>query len=447
MLAATLALIAPVQKKPAPAPVYKPAWVRTFSQEFDGPAGHAPDPKVWGRDIGGGGFGNNERQSYTDGPKNAFLDGTGNLVIEARKEPTTGPDGIARDYSSARLLTKGKFSQAYGKFEARLKLPRGQGIWPAFWMMGDSLDKVGWPAAGEIDIMEFLGHDTKTLYGTLHGPGYSGANGMQAKYVSPTELAGKFHTYAVEWSPDFIKWTIDGKVYGTKTPEDAKAMRWAFDGPFFMILNVAVGGNWGGFPDATTEFPQRMTIDYVRVYRDKNLKVNPAAIAAREKRRVARSQEFKAGPPVTLPGTILAVNFRPGGYKDNDAGNTGGSYRPMEGVDIGTSGSPKSKYSVGWTSAGEWMEYEVRVPASGRFRFSVDAACEGLGGKVQLAIKGKPITPAVQIPDTKGWSNWQKVDMGVVNLSKGRHIIRLNMVSGGPTGPVGNIMLIQADKV
>lgn len=447
MLAASLLLLAPVQKKPAPAASYKPAWVRTFSQEFDGQAGQAPDPKVWGRDVGGGGFGNSELQSYTDGSKNAFLDGKGNLIIEARKEPTTGPDGIARDYSSARLLTKGKFSQEYGRFEARLKLPRGQGIWPAFWMMGDSIDKLGWPGAGEIDIMEFLGHQTKTLYGTLHGPGYSGANGMQAKYESPTELAGNFHTYGVEWSPDYIKWTIDGKVYGTKTPEDAKSKRWAFNGPFFMIMNVAVGGHWGGYPDATTVFPQRMEVDFVRVYKDKNLKVNRAAMAAREKRRIAKYQEFKSAPLVTLPGTILAVNYLPGRYKDSDPSNAGGHYRTTEGVDIGTSGSPKSKYSIGWTEAGEWLEYEVRVAAPGRFRFSIDAACEGLGGTVQLEIKGKPITKAVQIPDTKGWSNWQKVDMGVVNFSRGRHVIRLKMVSAGPGGPVGNIMLLQAAKV
>ena len=163
-------------------------WKLTFSQEFEGPKGTAPDPAVWARDLGGHGFGNNEMESYTDGAKNAFLNGSGQLVIEARKEPTKGADGIAKDYSSARLKTQGTFSQLYGKFEARLWLPKGQGIWPAFWMLGDNIGSAGWPKCGEIDIMEFLGHDVKNSYGTLHGPGYSGGAGIQRKMAGSATL-------------------------------------------------------------------------------------------------------------------------------------------------------------------------------------------------------------------------------------------------------------------
>src|SRR5579862_935298 len=247
-----------------------PKWTMTFHDEFDGPRGEAPSVARWGRDIGGGGFGNNELESYTDGSKNAFLDGEGHLVIEARKESTTGKDGIHRDYSSARLKTKGIFSQRYGKVEARMKLPKGQGIWPAFWMLGDDIGKAGWPGCGEIDIMESIGPIGNICHGTLHGPGYSGGAGKTSQITSPVSLADGFHDYAVEWNPSGIKWFLDGKLYHTVTPKDVAPNGWPFDQPFFIIMNLAVGGGWPGNPDSTTQFPQRLVIDHVRVYKDSN---------------------------------------------------------------------------------------------------------------------------------------------------------------------------------
>ncbi|HWD38971.1 MAG TPA: glycoside hydrolase family 16 protein [Fimbriimonas sp.] len=244
-----------------------PKWVLTFSDEFDGPAGTAPASDKWGRDVGGGGFGNNELESYTEGNKNSFMDGKGNLVIEARKESTTGKDGIHRDYSSARLLTKGKFTQTYGRFEAKIKIPKGQGIWPAFWMLGANAGGVGWPECGEIDILESVGPVAKTAYGTLHGPGYSGGDSIGGKIETPKSLADDFHVYAVEWAPDQIRWFLDDKCYNTLTPKDIRGNKWVFDHPFFLIMNLAVGGGWPGNPDATTVFPQRMVVDYVRVYK------------------------------------------------------------------------------------------------------------------------------------------------------------------------------------
>lgn len=245
-----------------------PKWTLTFHDDFDGPKGTAPSTDNWRRDLGGGGFGNNEMESYTDGPQNAFLDGDGHLVIEARKESTTGPDGIHRDYSSARLLTKGHFSQKYGKVEARMKIPQGQGIWPAFWMLGDDIGSAGWPGCGEIDIMESVGKVSKTCHGTLHGPGYSGDKGRSGKYESPDSLADDFHVYSVEWNSEAIKWYFDGHLYHTVTPKDVSPNAWPFDQPFFIIMNLAVGGYWPGYPDETTQFPQRLVVDYVRVYRD-----------------------------------------------------------------------------------------------------------------------------------------------------------------------------------
>lgn len=424
----------------------QPVWVPTFTQDFNGAAGTPPDPKVWARDLGGGGFGNGELQSYTDGAKNAFMDGKGHLVIEARKEPTKGADNIARDYSSARLLTRGKFSQTYGRIEARLRQPKGQGIWPALWMMGNSIDKKGWPAGGEIDIMEFLGHKTNMVYGTLHGPGYSGGNGLQGWVDAKKDLSQDFHTYGIIWTPDAIKWTFDGKVYSTKTPEDAGARNWVFDDPFFIILNLAVGGGWPGYPDATTQFPQRLVVDYVHVFKDKNLKVDRAAIEAKQKKRIAKMTEFKKAPVFALPGTIRLVDYRVGGYKDADKVNEGGGYRPADGVDIGGNGKPGSEYSIGWTSPGEWLDYDISVAKAGSFNCSIEISCEGAGGKLQLEVKGRPLTQAVQIPDTGSWTKWQTISLGKVNLAKGRHILRLKFVSASAQGNVGNVRKIVVNK-
>jgi beta-glucanase (GH16 family) len=244
--------------------------VLAWSDEFDGPAGAPVDPVRWRFDVGGGGFGNEELQSYTDRATNAHLTGDGSLAIEALREDHTGPDGIARAYTSARLKTQGLFEQAYGKIEARLVVPRGQGLWPAFWMLGADIERVGWPECGEIDIMENIGKEPTIVHGTLHGPGYSGAEGPSAAYTLPGggRFADDFHVFAVEWEPNVLRFTVDGALFATRTPADLPTgRRWVFDHPFFVILNVAVGGRWPGPPDASTPFPQRMRVDYVRVYR------------------------------------------------------------------------------------------------------------------------------------------------------------------------------------
>jgi beta-glucanase (GH16 family) len=243
-------------------------WVLTWSDEFNGPKSSAVDSSKWAFDIGGKGWGNNELQTYTDRSANAVVE-NGSLVIKALKETFTGPDKITRTYTSARLLTKNKFTQQYGRFEARIKLPYGQGIWPAFWMLGDNISTVGWPNCGEIDIMENIGREPSIVHGTLHGPGYSGANGLTSSYPlrSARKFSAEFHTFAVEWEPNIIRFYVDGVHYNTRTPADLPpGTKWVFDHEFFIILNVAVGGYWPGNPDATTSFPQMMHVDYVRVY-------------------------------------------------------------------------------------------------------------------------------------------------------------------------------------
>jgi beta-glucanase (GH16 family) len=231
------------------------------ADEFDGAAGSAPNPGIWRFDTGAGGWGNAELQTYTDSRRNSALDGAGNLVITARREA----DGT---YTSARLKTEGTFTAQYGRIEARIRIPRGQGIWPAFWMLGADIGQVGWPACGEIDVMENVGYEPGAVHGTVHGPGYSGAQGMSAAATLPNGAAwaDAYHVFGVDWRPGSVTWLVDGVAQRTVTRADVGTSPWVFDKPFFVLLNVAVGGTWPGSPDATTRFPQQMLVDWVRVW-------------------------------------------------------------------------------------------------------------------------------------------------------------------------------------
>lgn len=240
-----------------------------WSDEFDGPAGTTFDHTKWTADTGGNGFGNQEREYYTTDTANVTLDGNGHLVITARVDSGhTCWYGPCR-YTSARLKTQGLFAGTYGRFEARIRITRGQGLWPAWWMLGTNIASVGWPQCGEIDIMENIGREPTIIHGTAHGPGYSGASGIGAPYALPQggTFADDFHVYAVSWQPNLIEWSVDGHVYHGMTPTILpRGTQWVFNQPFFVLLNVAVGGAWPGDPDSTTTFPQQMVVDYVRVY-------------------------------------------------------------------------------------------------------------------------------------------------------------------------------------
>ncbi|MFZ0522627.1 MAG: glycoside hydrolase family 16 protein [Candidatus Acidiferrales bacterium] len=247
----------------------KSAWTLVWSDEFNASDGSRPDPAKWKFEVGGNGWGNHELECYTNRPENSFIH-DGNLLIQALKENFTGPDHVARDYSSARITTQGLFEQAYGRFEARIKIPRGRGLWPAFWLLGNDIGTIGWPASGEIDIMENIGKEPSMVHGSLHGPGYSGDRDYTSEYKLPggVRFADDFHVFAVEWEPKTVRFFVDQDLYATFTPTRLPTgMKWVFDHPFFIILNVAVGGDWPGPPDATTTFPQTMLVDYVRVYK------------------------------------------------------------------------------------------------------------------------------------------------------------------------------------
>lgn len=239
-------------------------WELVWSDEFNGPSGASPDPAKWRFDVGTGqdGWGNQELQYYTNRPSNVSQDGNGNLVITAHREAFGG-----MPFTSGRINTKGLFEHAYGRFEARIKNPHGPGIWPAFWLLGSNIDTVGWPQSGEIDIMEMRGQDPMIIHGSLHGPGYSAGNPISGSHAIPnSRFDADFFIYAIEWFPDRIDFFVDDYLYNRINKADAPG-EWVFNQPFFILLNVAVGGTYVGFPLDQTPFPQQMTVDYIRVYR------------------------------------------------------------------------------------------------------------------------------------------------------------------------------------
>jgi beta-glucanase (GH16 family) len=238
-----------------------------WSDEFD--TDGAPDATKWAYVIGNGaaegipGWGNQELQYYTDRPDNVVVE-NGMLKIMAKQESF-----MDFGYTSGRITTKGLFQQAYGRFEARIKLPWSKGLWPAFWMLGDDSDGSVWPQIGEIDIMENKGSEPTITHGSVHGPGYFGSNPITKTYELPSgRFDNEFHVFGVEWGPNYVNYYVDDVLFQQITPDDLEDDDvWVFNNnPFHMILNVAVGGSFSGFPDASSVFPQTMYVDYVRVY-------------------------------------------------------------------------------------------------------------------------------------------------------------------------------------
>ncbi len=239
-----------------------------WADEFNGEAGSFPDPQKWAAETGGTGWGNEELEYYTGRPNNAAVDGSGHMAITAQREPF-GAGDERQEFTSARLATKGLFTAEYGRIEARIKLPSGRGLWPAFWAVGADSPTVGWPRCGEIDIMESLGQDTHTLYGTIHGPQSDSTldYGLSTPLHVSESLSSEYHDYGIIWTPDSIAFTFDGNVYSDRDRASLTAgQEWVFNKPFFLRLNLAVGGSWPGPPDSSTPFPSQMSIDWVRVW-------------------------------------------------------------------------------------------------------------------------------------------------------------------------------------
>ncbi len=232
-----------------------------MQDEFD--VNGAPSNTIWGYEIGTGvnGWGNNELQYYTNRRENVVVQ-NGYLIITARKESFEGSA-----YTSARLITKGKFEQTYGRFETRMRLPWGQGLWPAFWMLGADIDTNPWPGCGEIDIMEYRGQEPTIVLGSVHGPGYSGGNAISKSYeLKNDRFDTGFHVFGIEWGPNYVNFYVDNVLYYQITPADVTG-EWVFNKPFYILINLAVGGTFVGSPNSETVFPQTMLVDYVRVYK------------------------------------------------------------------------------------------------------------------------------------------------------------------------------------
>lgn len=247
-----------------PDETFDSSWVLVWEDDFEGPAGDPPNPDNWQHDVGGDGWGNAQLEYNTDRTDNAQLNGDGVLEIIALREEYED-----NAYTSARLKTQNLFTQTYGRFEAEIKLPEGQGLWPAFWMLGASIEDVGWPLCGEVDIMEFRGEKPYETLGTVHGPGYSGGDGVSATYTLRSGyFSDDFHTFAVEIDPGHIAWYIDGERYHTVTRANLPPnSAWVFDdNAFFLLLNLAIGGTFVEAPTDSTPFPATMSVRHVRVY-------------------------------------------------------------------------------------------------------------------------------------------------------------------------------------
>jgi beta-glucanase (GH16 family) len=259
MMEPSMTPIPSLMPTPSLTPIAIPSgWRLDWHDEFDGVA---IDRAQWTFDLGGGGWGNGELEYYTDRPENARVE-NGLLVIEARKESYE-----ISDYTSARMKTEGRRTFQNGRMEGRVKVPDGSGLWPAFWLLGENISRAGWPDCGEIDIMEYVGRDPNLILGTLHGPGYSGAFGLSKSNRQAFNIADDFHIYAVEWEPERVDWFFDGVKYFTVNRSDVGKRDWPFQQPFFVILNLAVGGSFGGVVGNQTNFPKDYLVDYVRYYR------------------------------------------------------------------------------------------------------------------------------------------------------------------------------------
>lgn len=239
------------------------AYVQVWEDEFDLADGEPIDPDKWVHDVGGDGWGNEQLEFNTDRTDNVRHTGTGVLTLDARIEDYEG-----NAYTSARIKTQDRFTFTYGRVEARIRLPEGQGVWPAFWLLGSGITEIGWPGCGEIDILELRGQEPSVVHGTVHGPGYSGGDGVGESYtLNEGTFSDDYHVFAVDIDPDHIAWSVDGEVYHTLGPGDLPAgSGWVYnDNDFFLLLNVAVGGTYVGAVDDSA-LPQSMKVDYVRVY-------------------------------------------------------------------------------------------------------------------------------------------------------------------------------------
>lgn len=366
---------------------YKLVW----SDEFNQADGTAPNPDYWSYDLGGGGWGNGEFQYYTNRLQNARIE-AGNLIIEVNHEPNY--NGTGYNFTSARLLTQNKVDWKYGRIEARIQVPSGgSGLWPAFWMLGTNISSVGWPQCGEIDIMEYVSRIPNEIFGTIHGPGYAGGASFGKTVHFGYPVANDYHTYAVEWEQDMIRWYLNGVMYHEATPQDVSPSDWVFDDNQFIILNVAMGGNFGGFIDLPNlEFPAQMKVDYVRVY------------------------QTDPPPPATIsvPGRIEAEAFT-----------------ARSGIQMEATLDKGGGMNIGWISTGDWVEYHLDAERGGRYELFMRYASPNGTASVAVSLDGVSVITESIDTATGGWQNWQSLRLGELILPQGVSVLRLAFTTSG----------------
>jgi beta-glucanase (GH16 family) len=346
------------------------SWQLVWQDEFNGAIG--PD---WVFETGNGtnGWGNNEMQYYRR--ENATIE-NGALVITAKREDYAG-----FHYTSARMKTQGKRSFKYGRIEARMKLPAKLGTWPAFWMLGSNITSVGWPASGEIDVMEQINTNQEVL-GTVH---WQAADGSYASYGGRLATSVQdWHVYAVEWDPEYIRWFVDGQQYHVIDIRNGAGGTDEFQRDFFLLLNMAVGGNLPGFNVDNAGLPAKMYVDYVRVYQ-------------------------------RAPATTIHVEAE--------------NYAVMQGM--AAEACSEGGQNLGWIDAGDWVVWNVNIPTSGTYTVRYRVASLPGGGRLQLErAGGSPVYGAVDVPGTGGWQNWTTVSHQV-QLSAGAQQIAVKALAGG----------------
>jgi beta-glucanase (GH16 family) len=382
-----------------------------WSDEFDYTG--LPDSDKWGYDVGGGGWGNNEDQYYTENrTENARVE-NGHLIIEARKESYEN-----REYTSARLVTRGKGDWLYGRIEVMAKIPVEAGTWPAIWTLPTDWEYGGWPASGEMDIMESFtawGIDRTGIHANIHTEAYNHMNGTnKGDHIGDlSDISDNFHLYAVDWYPDRMEFSVDNQYFFTFENE-GNWQAWPYDKRFHLILNIAIGGTGGGWID-DSKFNHQMIVDYVRVY---------------DLRAIGESQPYD-GVAQEIPGVLEMEHYdegcEGGSYADNTGGNTGGALRTND-VDI--EACEEGGYNVGWIEENEWLTYTVNVTKTGLYELNARVASDESGGSFHVKVDGVDLTGSVNVTGTGGWQSWETIAAGEVNLESGQHTIEVYMENG-----------------
>ena len=396
-----------------------------FSDEFNG---SNLDLTKWSYETGNGcpglcGWGNNEQEYYTSLSQNVNVTG-GNLNLTARQNYNYNNSGT--NYTSGKINTKGKFDRLYGRFEASMKMPLGTGMWPAFWLLSTNEAYGSWPTSGEIDIAEYRGDITNRVGSTLHyGNGYpQNLNDGTSATFPASNFSSGFHSYAVEWEPGVMRFYVDNSLFKTErqtpnslNPASNNAVVWPWDKQFYIILNLAIGGWYTGNPTAAqinagTTFPQSLQVDYVRVY-----DMNPNA-----------TQVPYLGTALPIPGKVEAEYYNVGcntfAYNDTDVGNTGNVFRSDD-VDIEVCTDGGNGYSIGYTAAGEWLNYDVFVNSSGAYDIQVRVASATTGRLMHLELDGVNISGSIAVPNTGGWAAYQTVTISNINLTYGAQLLKV----------------------